>query len=75
MSKGWNEFHNVLCQEVNGVVILVRRSVSLSIAPHVNGYHMVVLTELRKLVTPRKPELGCVCVCVRAGSYLATKVL
>ena len=52
VSKSWNELHNVLCQEVNGVVIPVRRTVSLSIAPHVNGHHMIVLTELRKLVTP-----------------------
>ena len=57
VSKSWNELHNVLCEEVNGVVILIRRSLSLSIAPHVNGYHMIVPTKLGKLVAPRKPKL------------------
>ena len=68
VSKSWSELHNVLCEGVNGVVILLRRSVSLSIAPHVNGYHMIVHTELRQLVTPREPELHknniklCMCI-------------
>ena len=52
VAKSRNEFHNVLSQQIHGVVLLVRRSVSLSIAPHVNGYHMIVLAELNQLVAP-----------------------
>ena len=57
VAKSWDELHNILSQQIQGVVTLVRRSVCLSVAPHVNGYHTIVLTKFHQLMTPWKPKL------------------
>ena len=52
-----NQHNNILGELLYGVVCLVWRSLCIPVPSHVNGHYVIVLAELRDLMTPREPEL------------------